>query len=70
MVQVKRLHHIINSAEPPLLKLSGILPFGANVNDLPGPPGDDSASKPITLWVQFPFFGRNYSKIIVRIIKI
>ena len=55
-------------AVPPPLKLSGILPFGANANDYPGPPGDDSSSKPLTLTGgAFPFFGREYNKIIVRV---
>ena len=53
--------------EPPLLKLSGILPFGVNVSVVPGPRGDDSSSKPLTLRVPFPFFGKEYTKIIVSL---
>ena len=48
------------------MKLSGMLPFGPNVGDYPGPPGDDSSSKPLTLGASFPFFGKEYNKIIVR----
>ena len=51
----------------PLLKLSGILPFGPDDGDLPGPSGDDGSSKPLTLRIPFTFFGSEYSKIVVRI---
>ena len=67
VVKISIVHYYYQIVEAPFLK---IFPFGVNVNDLPGPPGDDSASRPLALSVQFPFFGRKYSKIIVRITKL
>ena len=43
-----------------------LLPFGAAVNDLLGPTGDDSSASPLTLTVPFTFIETEYSRIIVR----
>ena len=53
-------------AVEPILKLSGILPFGVTAGDTFGPTGDDSSSKAFNLAVPFNFLGKEYQSITVR----